>query len=223
MQQTHEPTKYITSREARKRWGVCADTLRRWADDGTIRHVRTPGGKRLFAADSFEGTTNREGETDDQKEKASICYCRVSSAAQKDDLQRQVQYMRERFPDHRIITDVGSGINFKRRGLRSILELAGKGGIQQVVVADRDRLCRFAFDLVEWILQTNGVQLVVLNQKVDAQESTTDDSELADDLLSIIQVFNCRVNGRRKYHKRTTTTKAAAGGAHEEVQAETEQ
>jgi len=70
--------------------------------------------------------------------------------------------------------------------------------VQQVVVAYRDRLCRFAFELVEWILQLHGVELLVLHQNVESSGQ----SELAEDLLAIINVFNCRVNGKRKYTKR---------------------
>mmetsp|Transcript_9767 Transcript_9767/g.29585 ORF Transcript_9767/g.29585 Transcript_9767/m.29585 type:complete len:144 (+) Transcript_9767:2038-2469(+) len=107
--------------------------------------------------------------------------------------------MQERFPGHRIVTDIGSGINFKRKGLRTVLALASKGSIDEVVVAYRDKLCRFAFELVEWILQTHGVKLLVLNDSLES--SSSDQSELAEDLLAIINVFNCRVNGRRKYKK----------------------
>jgi predicted site-specific integrase-resolvase len=103
--------------------------------------------------------------------------------------------MQEFFPDHTIVTDIGSGINFNRKGLRSIIELACKGTIKEVVVAYRDRLCRFAFELVQWILQIHQVKLVVLNQEMDSSKET----ELAEDLLAIINVFNCRINGRRKY------------------------
>ena len=129
-------------------------------------------------------------------EKKRICYCRVSSFGQKDDLQRQIKFMQTKFPEHHIVTDIASGINFKRKGLRSILELACKGMLSEVVVAYRDRLCRFAFELIEWILHINGVKLMVCNESL---ETTSDNSELAEDLLAIINVFNCRVNGRRKY------------------------
>lgn len=122
------------------------------------------------------------------------------------DLNRQIEYMRERFPNHRVIHDVGSGINFKRRGLRAILEMACKGTVSQVVVAYRDRLCRFAFELVEWVLRTHGVELLVLNESVESSGQ----AELAEDLLAIINVFNCRVNGKRKYTKKAAQEGCAA-------------
>lgn len=133
--------------------------------------------------------------------KDKICYCRVSSHGQRDDLQRQVQRMREDFPDHRIITDIGSGINFKRRGLQTILERTCSGLVSEVVVAYRDRLCRFAFELLERIFCINHVRLVVLHEGVEGRGDNTN-NELAEDLLAIVNVFTCRVNGRRKYAKK---------------------
>lgn len=190
---------YVTTKNARRILGVSEESLRSWADKGLINCIRTPGGQRLYAINSF--IQSHTSTIDEQHtELKRICYCRVSSQGQKDDLERQVKHMRDQFPTHSIITDIGSGINFKRKGLRTILELAMSGAISEVVVAYRDRLCRFAFELVEWILQFHKVKLVVLNQTLDAE--TSDRSELAEDLLAIINVFNCRINGKRKYKKK---------------------
>lgn len=128
---------------------------------------------------------------------ASVSYIRVSSQKQKDDLDRQRAYMHSRFPDHEIIADIGSGINWKRKGLLSILDRANKGALHEVVVASRDRLCRFAFELIEHVLKQKGVKLTVL----DAVDSSPEE-ELSDDLMSIVQVFCCRRNGRRRYAPR---------------------
>jgi predicted site-specific integrase-resolvase len=199
---TKQPTSptYVRGLVAQKTLGVSSDTLRRWSDEGRIQTIRTAGGIRLYNVASFvQENCNQELSSVEEEvqpvTKQRLCYCRVSSAGQRDDLERQVTFMRSKYPQHTIITDVGSGINWKRKGLRTILDLAHKGQVEQVVVAYRDRLCRFAFELVEWILQRSGVQLVVLNQSLDSSGQ----SELADDLLSIIQVFNSRVNGKRKY------------------------
>lgn len=103
--------------------------------------------------------------------------------------------MRAQFPTHKVITDVGSGINFKRKGLRTLLDEAQRGRIRQVVVAHRDRLCRFAFELVEWILAKGGATLLVQNGKQDLQQ------EFSEDLLAIVHVFSCRFNGMRRYKR----------------------
>ena len=195
---------YITTKEAKKTLGVREDTLRRWADKGLFPSIRTPGGQRLYNITEYlqnNATTGQSRAIASIEEKQKICYCRVSSQGQKDDLQRQVAYMQQKFPNHRIITDIGSGINFKRRGLLTLLELSSKGLVSEVVVAYRDRLCRFAFELVERVLQLHGTQLVVLHQEMDSSGH----NELAEDLLAIINVFNCRVNGKRKYKKNEET------------------
>lgn len=210
--------KFITTKKAKEALGVNEATLRRWADNGLFPSYKSPKGTRYYQVDQFLKT---QSETDkiESNSKQKICYCRVSSKNQKDDLQRQTLYMQTAFPKHRIITDIGSGINFKRPGLRTILELAGKGDVEEVVVAYRDRLCRFAFELIEWILQTNDVKLLVLHEAMDSSEQ----SELAEDLLAIINVFNCRVNGKRKYKKEKTkqSAKEATGEQSEKSGSET--
>ena len=197
---------FVTTREAKKVLQVSEATLRRWADEGLCPSIRSPGGKRLYNVQQFLSSRPAPGSntggiiSEEKREKESICYCRVSSQGQKDDLQRQIAYMQTRFPSHRIISDVESGINFKRKGLRTILELAAKGMVSEVVVAYRDRLCRFAFELISWMLQINGVKLLVLNEGMDHGACEPGgQAELAEDLLAIINVFNCRVNGKRKY------------------------
>jgi len=205
------PALFVPSRDAKKALGVREETLRKWADAGSIPSIKTPGGQRLYNIKGFlqlqqshhsQPTESQSNPGSSQQpvlmppEKINICYCRVSSQGQKDDLQRQVLYMSKQFPQHRVITDIGSGINFKRRGLRTILELACKGMVSSVVVAYRDRLCRFAFELLEWLLRIHGVSLVVLHESVEESGSS---GELAEDLLAIVQVFSCRVNGKRKY------------------------
>jgi putative resolvase len=88
------------------------------------------------------------------------------------------------------ITDIGSGINWKRKGFQKILELAMLGELEEIVVAHRDRLCRFAFELVEFIFQKNNVRLVVL----DRNDYKSGEAKLADDILSIVHVYSCRRN-----------------------------
>jgi predicted site-specific integrase-resolvase len=179
---------YVSPKEYRKLVGVSIYTLRRWADAGIVDSIRTPSNRRLFRLPAAPEKT----ESGDRRER--IVYVRVSSPKQKDDLERQRAFMSARFPDHRIVSDVGSGINWKRKGLLSILEQSMSGGVEEVVVASRDRLCRFSFELLEWLFRKSGTRLVVLQQKDESPED-----ELGDDLLSIVQVFCCRRNGRRRY------------------------
>jgi predicted site-specific integrase-resolvase len=125
----------------------------------------------------------------------------VSSTKQKDDLERQCNYLRLIYPKHRLITDIGSGINWHRKGFKTILELADEKAIGEVVVASRDRLCRFAFELVENVLRRKDVQITVIDT-----EDTSPEQELSDDLLSIVQIFCCRRNGKRRYEVKAIDT-----------------
>jgi putative resolvase len=204
-------SRFVTSKNAKARIGVHAHTLREWADSGLLPSIRLPSGQRLFDVDAFIRKSYKGGDapTDKSDDRLRLCYCRVSSSGQRDDLERQVEFMRSKYPDHTVVKDVGSGINWKRKQFKAVLEFAMRGRVQEVVVAHRDRLCRFAFELVEWILETNGSRLVVLDQGMASSQH----AELSDDLLAIVQVFNCRANGRRKYAKKTT--KDLGGGTEE--------
>lgn len=180
--------RYVTSKEAKSVLGICSGTLRRYRKEGRIQAVKTPGGHYRWAIPTEFQSPSVIGQ------KRAVCYVRVSSAKQRDDLERQATYMSSKFPDREIIRDIGSGINFKRRGLLSLLERVKTGNIQEVAVASRDRLCRFAFELLEWYFKQYNVRLVVLDNNDQSPER-----ELSDDLLSIVQVFCCRRNGRRRY------------------------
>lgn len=187
---------YEASRIACKKLGIHENTLRKWADDGKIDHIRTGSGQRRYDVDAF---LRGRGAS------FTLCYCRVSSRKQRDDLARQVAFMQEKFPQAEIIEDIGSGLNFKRRGLCSLLERAMRGDKLKVVVAHRDRLCRFGFDLVRFVIERPGGEIVVLD---DAKASP--DKELVDDLLSIVHVFSCRLNGRRNYQNKAKPAPADA-------------
>lgn len=184
---------YVSSQEACKLFQVSISTLRRWDNEGKIDTYRTAGKQRRYSTQLLTKTNNT---TTNDVQKQKICYCRVSSTHQKNDLQRQKEYLKSKYPDYRIIQDIGSGINWKRSGLKTILELAMQKKLDTVVVAHRDRLCRFAFELIQWILEKNEVKLVVLNESICSTEQ-----ELAEDLLSIIHVFSCKQMGKRWYKK----------------------
>jgi putative resolvase len=177
---------YVTLKEARKQLGLHPNTLRKYADEGIIDTIKTPSGQRRFNIESFIQQKQNSLQT--------ILYCRVSSVRQKDDLNNQKNYLISKYPGAEIISDVGSGLNFKRKGLRTILERLLQGNSIKLVVAERDRLCRFGFELVEYLIVKNGGELVVLNQIASSPES-----ELVSDILSIIHVFSCRIHGMRKY------------------------
>jgi predicted site-specific integrase-resolvase len=186
--------KFIRPEDAIRQLKVSAGTLRLWSDQGKIECVRTAGGHRRYCIESVLNI-REEKYPDNPIIKKCICYCRVSSHGQKEDLERQVEYFSTKFPNHVIIRDIGSGLNFKRKGFNSILDFAIKGDIQEVVVTHKDRLCRFGFELIERIITeySNG-KIVVLNQ-----EKTSPEKELVDDLISVVTVFSSRLYGLRSH------------------------
>lgn len=192
---------YLRPKEARLLLGVTLDTLRAWDKTGRINTIRTPSGFRMYSKKDVYGIL---GIHTPIKEKRKIAYCRVSSKKQKDDLQRQIDFFKSNHPDFEVVADIGSGINWKRKGLKTILEQCMSGNISEVMVAYRDRLCRFAFELIELILANCQVKLSVLNTENHQSSS----QELSDDILSIIHVYSCREMGRQRY---SNTTKNKEG------------
>ena len=180
---------YAKPKDASKYYNVSENTLRSWSSQGKIKYITTQGGHRRYCINN----------TQKQPNQIKIIYSRVSSKKQKEDLQRQTEYLQSKYPEHQSITDIGSGINFNRKGLRQILEGVFKGNITEVVVAHKDRFTRFGYDLFEWIFEQHQAVLICDNK--DNKEPT---NELTDDLMSIITVFTARYYGKRKYKKRTT-------------------
>ena len=154
--------KYVTSRIAASILGVHPNSLRSWEKQGKIRVTRTPGGKRLYDIESFTGAIAPN---------QSVCYCRVSSQKQRDDLERQVAYMRERFPEYDIITDIASGLNFKRKGLRSLLERVLRREVKTVVVFDFEWSC-FSDDVKNFfivILKIQDCDVTIIKMALDGR------------------------------------------------------
>lgn len=179
--------KYVSSKVACARLGVHPNTLRRWANLGRIKTFRTEGGYRRYAVDDF---LRGAGDA------TVVCYCRVSSKMQKDDLERQVSSMQEQFKGAEIVRDIGGGLNYKRKGLIKLLERLHSGEKLQIVVAHKDRLARFGFELIQWMAQQNGGEVMVLDDT-----SASPKAELTQDILSILDTFSRRLHGLRRYRQ----------------------
>lgn len=182
--------KLYTPQQLSKLIGVTQQTLLQWANDGKLQVQKTQGGHRRYVYANLTNASEARS-----NEKKQFIYARVSSAKQHKDLQRQIALLQTNYPTFEVIQDIGSGINFRRRGLMSLLERVFEGNVSKVVVAHRDRLTRFGFELFEYIFTRFGVSIEVLSDE-DIKEPHT---ELAKDLLSIVTVFSARYYGSRNY------------------------
>jgi putative resolvase len=195
----------VSGATIRKNYDVSSSTLRSWAEQGKVKVVRSQGGKgkRLYCLDDFK---HQVGLFEEAQPRRRICYARVSSAHQHADLERQCDDLRRAYPEHELLQDTGSGLNWKRPGLLALLDAVCGGTVAEIVVAHRDRLARIGVELLEWLFERYDTRLVVLDN-VDERQSETD--ELRDDLLAVVTFFVARNNGRRSAANRKRRRDAA--------------
>ena len=187
--------RFISFKNTRKLLQVSSCTLRNWDKEGKIGTIRTPSGARMFNQQDIFNLIRKTKTTEIVKRK--VCYARVSTRAQMDDLERQVIFFRQNYPSYEVVTDICSGINWKRKGLSSLLEQSIQGTLGEIVVAHKDRLSRIAFDLLEHVFNLHGTSILVLDR---TNEQSTE-QELAQDIMSIVHVYSCKQMGKRRYSK----------------------
>ena len=187
--------KYYSAKTVSQMLGVSAQTLRNWDKEGKLKpsYVKS-NGYRYYSEDLILSYTQ---ERKTKKNLNVIGYARVSSKKQSDDLERQVnninQYLSSSYDTFDIITDIGSGINYKKPGLMKLIEKINKKEVDLIVVLYKDRLVRFGFELIEYFAALNNVKILVLD-KVDKNQ----DEELLEDLVQIVTVFSCKIQGKKK-------------------------
>ncbi len=187
---------YVPARVATAKLGVSLRTLLRWEEAGKIQTIKTPNGQRRYDIDSILNLRPTS--------KPTLLYARVSSAAQKANLEKQIEFLLSHYPGCEVIKDIGSGLNFKRKGLLTLLERILSGDIGRVVVVNKDRLCRFGFDLIAWLSTRSNCEIIVLNNPLQQSGENcpySPERELLEDFLAIIHVFSFRLWGLRKYKK----------------------
>jgi predicted site-specific integrase-resolvase len=135
------------------------------------------------------------------KDKLNICYIRVSTLSQKNDLERQRKFMVDKYPTYEIIEDIGSGINFNRKGLRKIIKLAISGKINKLVVAYKDRLTRFGYELIEDLIKDYSDGNIIIEDSKEIKKEPKE--ELVEDVLQILNVYTAKMNELQKYSKNT--------------------
>ncbi len=180
---------YLTPNQVYKKYGYHPKTLARWADEGKIKSTRSPGGHRRYLVESLENMNpDKKGEV--------VLYARVSTNSPQEDLKNQQEYLGSHYPGCRCISDIGSGLNFKRRKFIKLMEQVARREIETVVVAHRDRLARFGFDFIEWFCHLNNCQIIVLNNTYK-----TPHQELMDDFMAIMHCFSSKLYFLRRYEK----------------------
>ena len=183
---------YLSINKVAKQLNKSAQTLRNWEKTGElIPAYKTKSGYRYYTEEQINKLLGVE-----EKERVTIGYCRVSSRKQQDDLERQTENMRNylyaKGYKFEIITDVGSGINYNKVGLNILLDKVIKGEVDKVVVLHKDRLLRFGFELVENLCKRYGTSIEIVDNT-----PKTEEQELVEDLVQIITVFSCKLQGKR--------------------------
>ena len=183
--------------KASKLLGVTIQTLRNWDKQGLLKPDElTKGGERRYKLETLKNINkNIKFNSDNLK---TIAYARVSSHDQKDDLIRQVQilemYCSKQGFNYEVIQDLGSGMNYYKKGLTKLLNLVLEGQVKRLVLTHKDRLLRFGGELVFSICEAKGVEVIIINK---GDENSKFEEELAKDVLEIITVFSARLYGAR--------------------------
>ena len=182
--------------------GVTVQTLRRWERDGQLMpDTKSDGQTRYYDIDKLLGIKNIESDL-------TIAYARVSSHDQKEDLKRQAQFLSAYCTSHgwnyQIIQDLGSGMNYRKKGLKQLLEQILERKIRRLVLSHKDRLLRFGAELIFSLCEARQIEVVIINQGDDVSF----EEELAQDVLEIITVFSARLYGSRS-HKNKKLVEAA--------------
>jgi len=174
--------------------GLGDSTLRTLEKNGTlVPEARTLGGHRRYSKKQLEDVLN----FDRPRTKKAIGYCRVSTEGQKDDLQRQRSLLETHLATKdipfEIIEDIGSGVNYNKKGLLNLITQITGGGVSYIAILHKDRLLRFGFELMEHLCDIHGTDLHVMT----CGEEKTVEEEMVEDVLNILHVYSCRLNGRR--------------------------
>jgi putative resolvase len=185
---------FITRREASKQLNIHYNTLYNMASKNEIETIKI-GKQQFYNVKKYL----KEKGLNSKVLRRKICYCRVSSQKQKEDLERQIEYMKKEYPYHEILTDIASGLNYERAGLKRLLKYALDGEVEEVIIAYKDRLARFGYEMIEWIIkEKSDGKIKILNNN----EELTPTEEISKDIISIMNIYTAKINGLRKYKKK---------------------
>jgi putative resolvase len=187
----------LRPKEACQLLGISYSTLLRWIREGKIRAVTTEGGKYRVPYSEIKKYLERREET------RAVIYARVSSADQKEDLERQINYLTnyataKGYKVIEVLKDIASGLNTQRKGLLKLFKLVEERSVDVVLITYKDRLTRFGFEYIKEFFSTMGVKIEV----VFGEEPKDATQELVEDLIPIITSFAGKIYGMRS-HKKT--------------------
>ena len=205
-------SKYYSINKFSKILGVSAQTLRNWDKKGKLHsHHTSSNGYRYYSHEQLNQVMNVKPNLD----RIVIGYCRVSSNKQKDDLERQIEnmklYLTAQGKPFEIISDIGSGINYKKKGLKELMKRISQNKVDKVVVFYKDRLLRFGFELVEYIASLYDCDIEIIDHT-----EKTEQQELVEDLVQIITVFSCKLQGKRANKARKLVKELIDDGGEED-------
>ena len=206
----------ISIEEAAKLLGVAKGTLRRWESEGKLISERTPGGHRRYRS---EDILHMAQHPPSENERITIAYARVSSQDQKADLERQAMLLSEFCTkngwQHEVIRDLGSGLNYHKKGLKALLQRIMRNDVERLVITHKDRLLRFGAELVFAICEEFQTEVVIVNKS----EDTSYEDELTQDVLEIITVFSARLYGSRSHKNKKLIERMKEATNHDEDKA----
>lgn len=200
-------SRYYSINKFSKILGVSAQTLRNWDAKGKLHpHHTSSNGYRYYSHEQLNRVMNIKPKLD----RLVIGYCRVSSNKQKDGLERQIEnmkmYLTAQGKPYEIITDIGSGINYNNKGLKELIQRITQNKVDKVVVLYKDRLLRFGFELVEYIASLHDCNIEIIDNT-----EKTEQQELVEDLVQIITVFSCKLQGKRANETRKLVKELTKG------------
>jgi predicted site-specific integrase-resolvase len=197
---------FVSGKKASEILGVHQRTLYQWEEKKQIETIRTPGGKRMYNVKKYLEFKNEKPVKINNSEinklienNGKYLYARVSSLGQKEDLVRQEKLLKEKYPNYKLISDIGSGMNLNRKGLRTLIDKSIKGEVKEVVIVHKDRLCRYGYELIEDIIEKYSNGKIIILDNLEKKEPK---EELVEDVLQIMNIFVAKINGMRKYSKK---------------------
>lgn len=186
--------RFVSIGKASEELGVSISTLRRWEVEGKLIPERTKGGQRRYSIEQIMSLAHQAKPSSDR---ITVAYARVSSNDQKQDLERQKKvlemYCAAQGWSFELISDLGSGMNYRKKGLTKLLEKLLNGQIERLVLTHKDRLLRFGAELIFSVCEMKGVEVIIINKG----EEASFEEDLAQDVLEIITVFSARLYGSR--------------------------